>query len=255
MWPAIGAIGGAVVGGLLSNKGAAEANAANAAMSWQQMNFQERMSNTAHQREILDLQKAGLNPMLSVRYGQGASSPPGAMATMQNEYGGAVTAAKEMALLMSEIKLKEAQAKDAEASAKVKAFPASVSETASDAVTKIKEGARPVADAVMDAVLPRVEGAASAIGAGRDRAVAAAVEAAEAIRDLPARVREKVETGIVHSASKAKAIAEDLKRNTASGVGVKYRDIAPSLKRELRGKMRGKLGGASRSFGLGDGPY
>lgn len=255
MWPAIGAIGGAVVGGLLSNKGASEANAANAAMSWQQMNFQERMSNTAHQREILDLQKAGLNPMLSVRYGSGSSTPPGAMATMQNEYGGVATAARELALLKSEIDLKNAQAEDAKASAKVKAFPAAVSETAGKAVESLKESARPAADAFMDAVMPKVEGAVGAVGVARDAVVGKAVQAAEAIRELPGRVREKLESQLVNSASKAKALAEDFKRNVDSGVGWKYRDVAPSLKRELRGKMRGKLGGASRSFGLGDGPY
>lgn len=42
-----------------------------------QMNFQREMSNTAHQREILDLQAAGLNPVLSAKLG-GASTPTGA---------------------------------------------------------------------------------------------------------------------------------------------------------------------------------
>lgn len=59
------------------------ANQASLASAREMMQFQERMSSTAHQREVADLEAAGLNPILSAN--SGASTPSGSSVDFANE--------------------------------------------------------------------------------------------------------------------------------------------------------------------------
>lgn len=54
----------------------------NSAQAKLNRDWQQEMSNTAHQREIIDLQKAGLNPVLSATGGNGATVGSGAAASI-----------------------------------------------------------------------------------------------------------------------------------------------------------------------------
>jgi len=74
----------ALASAYMAYQGQKETNAANAEIAAQQMQFQERMSNTSYQRQVEDLKKAGINPMYGYMRASGASTPPGASYVAQN---------------------------------------------------------------------------------------------------------------------------------------------------------------------------
>ena len=87
--------------------GGERANRAQAASAREQMEFQERMSSTSHQREVIDLRAAGLNPILSAQ--RGATTPAGAQAAMRDTLGPATSSAMQAKRLNSELKQINAQ--------------------------------------------------------------------------------------------------------------------------------------------------
>lgn len=76
-------LGLSAVPGMGQYVGQQETNQANARQATRQMQFQAEMSNTAYQRAMADMKKAGLNPLLAYEQG-GASTPSGAAAHMEN---------------------------------------------------------------------------------------------------------------------------------------------------------------------------
>lgn len=69
-------------------------NASNRELASENTEFQERMSNTAYQRQVKDLEAAGLNPMLAYIKGGGASTPSGTVLPMQNAVSAGISSAE-----------------------------------------------------------------------------------------------------------------------------------------------------------------
>ena len=99
MWEGIGA----TIGGWLGYKGQKDANVASAQQAQKQMDFQRDMSNTAVQRRMADLKKAGINPILAGS--KEASSPSGAMAPQANVMAAGVSSALQAAQIANTLQL------------------------------------------------------------------------------------------------------------------------------------------------------
>lgn len=102
---AASSIAGPIMGGigaLLGFAGQRSANKRNIALAREQMAFQERMSNSAYQRAMADMRKAGLNPILAAK--QPASTPGGQTTRVDSALGAGVNAFNTTASAQAQIK-------------------------------------------------------------------------------------------------------------------------------------------------------
>ncbi len=131
------AVGGAAAG-LLSYAGQSGANKKNLTIAREQMQFQERMSNTAVQRRMDDMRLTGINPLLAGK--MEASSPAGAAATMQNAMGQGVTSGMQAMQLRTAIKKANAEIEYTDESTRVKRLTGDMMEPGGKMMKMLSEG-------------------------------------------------------------------------------------------------------------------
>lgn len=131
-WAAYTPLAAAALTGGANYYGQVQANSANQAMAQQQMAFQDRMSSTAYQRAVADMEQAGLSPMLAYSQG-GASTPAGATAEMHNALGPAASSALQAMQTVQGLEQTQAQ---------IKQLAAATDNTTADTILK---GAQTVA--------------------------------------------------------------------------------------------------------------
>ena len=96
------------LGSLLSYGSGIATNVASAQEAQKQRDWQERMQNTAWQRQAKDLQKVGLNRILGYTKGQQASTPSGGIAQMKDPMASSL-AARRLNQELKNLKAQEAK--------------------------------------------------------------------------------------------------------------------------------------------------
>lgn len=108
----LGSAAGSIIGGIGEYFGTSSANSLQQSLFNQQIGFNKEVMQNRHQWEVLDLKKAGLNPLLSATSGTGTLSAPNPPTTQKANY---AQSAAQLASLAIQDKQANAMLNSAEA--------------------------------------------------------------------------------------------------------------------------------------------
>lgn len=253
-------LGAALAGGALSFLGgersneaqvdqANQANAISVEEARKNRVFQRQMSNTAHRREARDLKEAGLNRILTVARGSGASTASGAAATGQqadikDTLSPAVANASQIARANAEIQLQKAQTEKTKAEkATTEARTREIEGETEPAAVKVQEIKQVIKNLTQDEFLKRKERAIKQIEIGIKTTVEKSeIEKLEQLktRMVEMRTKEKFYQQVGTLVQYTKTVVTGIAGLTAIGMFWKAFQFSPAARVYKYGKKAGE---------------